>query len=274
MASRRALLRHLWAMVQTRAEAATLVAKLQRTAVTQALMMSGIAAVAAMSFVTALIVLIAVAAPPSWRVPALCGVTAALLATAIYAALTARRKLTRDAGVIADFTKGLKLDLAMINLALKDADADDEAAMHGKQKAKEAVREAAAEKSATPSTAEGGREPTAGGPAHDAAQAAMQAAAPSETDIPKSRDRHSSNVDEAAHQPPPVATPASSSPRFATTSLDARTDATTRDRGAGARYASAITEREAVNGVAATRPDDITTPAPHAEREAARHGKS
>jgi len=237
MASRRALLRHLWAMVQTRAEAATLVVKLQRTAVAQGLIMSGIAAFAAMSFMTALIVLIAIAAPPAWRVPALGVVTAALLATAIYAALTARRRFTADANVIADFTRGLKLDLAMINLALNDADAEDEDQMHSKQKAKDAVRDAAAEKASTPSTAEGGREPSAGGPAHDAATAAVQAATPSETDVPRSRDR-GERAGRDTTRPPNVS----------------------------------ITELETVAGTL-TRPDDTTTPTYHAEREAAGHGR-
>ena len=54
-------------MIQTRAEAAGLVVQLQRTAVTQGLLFGGIAAVTGLSFMTAVIVWIAVAAPPSWR---------------------------------------------------------------------------------------------------------------------------------------------------------------------------------------------------------------
>jgi uncharacterized membrane protein YqjE len=178
VSTRRALLRHLWAMVQTRAEAATLVVKLQRTAVSQGLLMYGIAAVAAMSFTTALIVLIAVAAPPAWRAPVLALLTVALLATAIYGVVNAGRKLTRDASLIADFTRGLKLDIAMINLALQDAATDDEEKLAKRERTRNAVREAAADKAATPSTAEGGGSPAADGPTLNAAAAAMHAASP------------------------------------------------------------------------------------------------
>ena len=80
-------------MIQTRAEAAGLVVQLQRTAVTQGLLFYGIAAVTGLSFMTAVIVWIAVAAPPSWRGWALGFVTVALLATAIFAAVTASRKI-------------------------------------------------------------------------------------------------------------------------------------------------------------------------------------
>lgn len=156
MPSRRALLRHLWAMVQTRAEAAGLVVQLQRTAVTQGLLFAGIAAVAALSFTTAVIVWIAVAAPEAWRGWALGIVALALLATAVYSAITAGRRIRHDTNLIADFTRGLRLDLAMVNLALKDADTEDEEKLAARERAKTAVRDAAAEKAATPSTAEGG----------------------------------------------------------------------------------------------------------------------
>ena len=56
--SRRALLRHLWAMVQTRTEAAALVVSLQKTAVMQGVALFAVAALAASAFVTAVIVLI------------------------------------------------------------------------------------------------------------------------------------------------------------------------------------------------------------------------
>ena len=44
----------------------------------------------------------------------------------------------------------------MINLALKDADTEDEEKLAERERAKEKVREAAADKAAAPSTAEGG----------------------------------------------------------------------------------------------------------------------
>ena len=113
-------------MIQTRAEAAGLVVQLQRTAVTQGLLFGGIAAVTALSFMTAVIVWIAVAAPPEWRGWALGIVSVGLLAAAIFAAVTASRKITQDSALIDDYSRGLKLDLAMISLALKDPNTEDE----------------------------------------------------------------------------------------------------------------------------------------------------
>jgi Predicted membrane protein len=165
-------------MVQTRAEAAGLVVQLQRTAVTQGLLFAGIAAVAALSFTTAVIVWIAVAAPEAWRGWALGIVALALLATAVYSAITARRRIRHDTDLIADFTRGLRLDLAMVNLALKDADTEDEEKLAARERAKTAVRDAAAEKAATPSTAEGGDAPSPEGPSVQSAAAAMRAAKP------------------------------------------------------------------------------------------------
>jgi uncharacterized membrane protein YqjE len=165
-------------MVQTRAEAGGLVVQLQRTAVTQGLLFSAIAAITALSFMTAVIVWIAVAAPPEWRSWALGIVTVALLATAAFSAITAGRRIRHDAGVIADYWQGLKLDLAMVNLALKDPDEEDADKVADRERAKARVREAAAEKAATPSTAEGGGPATPDGPAMESAHAAMRAAAP------------------------------------------------------------------------------------------------
>jgi uncharacterized membrane protein YqjE len=187
-------------MIQTRAEAAGLVVQLQRTAVTQGLLFGGIAAVTGLSFMTAVIVWIAVAAPPSWRGWALGIVSVSLLAAAIFAAVTAGRKITRDAGLIADYSSGLKLDLAMISLALKDPDTEDEDKLAERERAKEKVREAAAEKAAVPSTAEGGEAPSADGPAMQSATAAMRAAAPRPDVSPAGPDAER----EAAARPDPL----------------------------------------------------------------------
>jgi uncharacterized membrane protein YqjE len=165
-------------MIQTRVEAAGLVVQMQRTAVTQGLLLFGIAAVTALSFMTAVIVWIAVAAPPSWRGWALGILALALLATAIYCVRAASQRFKRDAGLIADYSRGLKLDLAMINLALKDPETEDEDKLAERELAKEKVREAAAEKAATPSTAEGGGAPSPEGAAREAADAAIRAAPP------------------------------------------------------------------------------------------------
>jgi uncharacterized membrane protein YqjE len=165
-------------MVQTRAEAAVLVVQLQRTAVTQGLLFYGVAAVTALSFMTAVIVWIAVAAPPPWRGWLLGILSVALLAAAIYSVLTAGKKIRRDASLIADFSRGIKLDLAMITLALKDPETEDEDKLAERERAKTKVREAAAEKVSTPSTAEGADAPSAANASVESAAAAMRAAAP------------------------------------------------------------------------------------------------
>jgi hypothetical protein len=138
-------------MVQTRAEAAVLVVQLQRSALTQGFSLFGIAALAALSFMLALVALIAVALPAPWNAIVLGVLAAASLGGAIYAATSAGRSLKRDAGVIADYARGLKLDLAMINLALKDPDTDDEEKLAARERAKVAVEEAAAAKAETES---------------------------------------------------------------------------------------------------------------------------
>jgi len=254
-------------MVQTRAEAATLVVKLQRTAVTQGLMMYGIAAMAAMSFMTALIVLIAVAAPPAWRVPVLFLVTAALLGTAIYAVLSAGRKVARDAKLIADFSRGIKLDLAMINLALQDAEPDDEEKLEKRERTKTAVREAAAEKAATPSTAEGGVAPSMDGPSMGAAAAAMHAASPAGSDPDATAPAATQSV------------PGSSSRFESIGSTTGDGDGRARSVGSGAyattgsadHLTAAATERE-MPEPPLTTPEAMTIPQEPPER--VRHGRS
>lgn len=258
-------------MIQTRAEAAGLVVQLQRTAVTQGLIFGGIAAVTGLSFMTALIVWIAVAAPPSWRGWALGILAVGLLAAAIFAALTASRKITRDSALIADYSKGLKLDLAMISLALKDADTEDEEKLAERERAKEKVREAATEKAAAPSTAEGGETPAPGGPAMESANAAMRAAAPRPDVPPAGPDAER----EAAARPDllrPAATAASATeprPRVAGYAMTGGgTYATT---SAPSTTAAAATEREMPDE--AVLPEDIDPAA--AERDSAqrqRHG--
>ncbi len=163
-------------MVQTRAEAAALVVELQRDALAQGVVYGAIAAVMTLSSMTAVIVLIAVAAPESWRGWALGAVVLLLLGAAVITATAARRRVGRDTALIADFSRGLKLDFAMVNLALNDPDTENEEQAGKREVAKAAVREAAAAKAATPSTAEGGAAPAADGPTMAAAAAAMRAA--------------------------------------------------------------------------------------------------
>jgi uncharacterized membrane protein YqjE len=259
-------------MIQTRAEAAGLVVQLQRTAVTQGLLFGGIAAVTGLSFMTAVIVWIAVAAPPSWRGWALGIVTVALLAAAIFAALTATRKITQDSALIADYSRGLKLDLAMISLALKDADTDDEEKLAERERAKEKVREAAADKAAAPSTAEGGGAPAPGGPAMESATAAIRAAAPRPDVSPAGPD-----AEREAAARPDLLRPAATG----TVATDSKTRVSGYAMTGGGTYATtsaststtaeAATVREAPDE--AVRPEDLdSTTAEHDSTQRQRHG--
>jgi hypothetical protein len=106
----------------------------------------------------------------------------------------AGRQISRDAGLIADYSKGLKLDLAMINLALRDPDTDDEEKLAERERAKQKVREAAAPGDAPSDAAsppDGGPKPAApayaaggGTYATTAAPATPAAAAATEREMP------------------------------------------------------------------------------------------
>jgi hypothetical protein len=109
------------------------------------------AAMAAMAFMVSLLLLIALGTPPEYRMWVLGGVSILLLATAAYCAMHARQQLTRDSALIGDFTKGLRLDLAMVNLALKDPQTHDADRLAARERARTEVRDAAA---AAPSTTE------------------------------------------------------------------------------------------------------------------------
>ena len=112
-------------MMQTRGEAAGLVLRLQRDALGRGLAWFAVAALAALAFVFALLLLVTVGTPEEYRVAALAGLALALLVLAIGCVNGAQRQLARDKGLIADFTAGLRLDLAMVNLALKDSEPPD-----------------------------------------------------------------------------------------------------------------------------------------------------
>jgi hypothetical protein len=198
---RRALLRHVWAMIQTRAEAAALIVSLQKSAVQHGLALYAVAAVAGSAFTTAVIVLVAVAAPPQWRVLALSLLTLALLGLTLWAAISAGRHLRREAALFADFTKGLKLDLAMLNLALKDPDPKNEVERTERESAKAAVRDAAVDRAATARAAELGPA-VAAGSGLATAGAAVQAAAPtSDTHAPPEAPETSAAAASSAKTP-------------------------------------------------------------------------
>lgn len=150
MTSRRALLRHLWAMFQTRVEAAGLVLSLQRSALGRGLAWYAVAGIAAIALLFSLVLLVALGTPEQYRVAALGALALALLAGVVLCALQAKRQIARDTALIADFTGGLRLDLAMVNLALKDPEPADADSIDRREQAQEAVREAAAEQAATP----------------------------------------------------------------------------------------------------------------------------
>ena len=247
-ASRRVLLRQIWAMVQTRAEAASLVVSLQKTALIQGAALYAVAALATSAFITALIFFIAVAVPAEYRTLVLGLVVLALAGAAVFAAMKAGQLVKRDTALIADFTKGLRLDLAMINLALEDPEPDDEAEMAKRERAKAAVREAAADKANTPSTAEGG-ESSPTGPSAAAATAAMTAAAAATVastmppSAPESETRAAALRDEAVAR---------------TAMRDGDEAADGSDAGAEAALPAAATERE-MPEPPWTAPDSLTT---------------
>lgn len=186
MSSRRALLRHLWSMLQTRAEAAGLVLSLQRSALGRGLAWYAVAAMAAMAFMFALLLLIALGTPEEYRALVLGLVTLALIGVAAYCAVHAKRELARDAALIADFTTGLRLDLAMVNLALKDPETEDEEKLEAREHAKTKVREAAEDKAASTMNAAGSPAAAASveeGPGLESAAAAVRAVTPMATEI-------------------------------------------------------------------------------------------
>ncbi len=160
-------------MLQTRAEAAGLVLSLQRSALGRGVAWFAIAGIAAIALLFSVLLLIAFGTPENYRVAALGLTSLALLAAAVFCGLHARSQMTRDAALIADFTTGLRLDLAMVNLALKDADTEDENKIAERERAKVKVREAVVAKAAAPSTAEDTDRPAADGPsmASDTAEA-------------------------------------------------------------------------------------------------------
>lgn len=143
MKSRRALLRHVWSMAQTRAEAAGLVLSLQRSALGRGMAWYAVAAMAAMAFMISLLLLVALGTPQEYRAWVLGLLSLALLATAACCANHARQQLTRDKALIGDFTTGLRLDLAMVNLALKDPETHDADKLAARERAETEVREAA-----------------------------------------------------------------------------------------------------------------------------------
>lgn len=186
MASRRALLRQLWSMLQTRIEAAGLVRSLQRSALGRGLAWYAVAAMATMALMFALLLLIALGTPAEYRVPVLGLVTLALFGAVAYSAVHAKQELARDTALINDFTTGLRLDLAMVTLALKDPTTDDEEQLEARERAKDKVREAAEDRAAAAINAADGPSGSGAGDARqglESAAAAARAVTPIATEL-------------------------------------------------------------------------------------------
>jgi hypothetical protein len=206
MSSRRALLRHLWSMLQTRAEAAGLVLSLQRSALERGLAWYAVAAMAAISLMFALLLFIALGTPAEYRTLVLGMVTLALFGAAAYCAVQAKKELNRDTALINDFTTGLRLDLAMVNLALKDPGTDDMEKLESRERAKDKVREAAEEKAAAAMSADDGPARDVAGDAGvglETAASAIRAVTPTATEL----ERPAAPItppEEMTHELPPV----------------------------------------------------------------------
>lgn len=135
-------------MLQTRAEAAGLVLSLQRSALGRGLAWYAVAAMAAMALMFALLLFIAFGMPAEYRATALGLATLALFGATAYCVVRARQELTRDSALLADFATGLRLDLAMVNLALKDPATNGEQESEARERATDEVHDPAEERSA------------------------------------------------------------------------------------------------------------------------------
>lgn len=203
-------------MVQTRAEAAGLVLSLQRSALGRGLAWYAVAAMAAMAFMFALLLLIALGTPEEYRALVLGLVTLSLFGVAAWCALHAKQQLARDTALITDFTTGLRLDLAMVNLALKDPDTDDAEQLEEREHAQAKVREAADDRTDSTMSAAGSASGTASGDAAldlESSAAAMRAAAPTATEI----ERPTAPItppEEMTHAAPPTVGDAAEERRF------------------------------------------------------------
>lgn len=133
-----------------------------------------------------MLLLIALGTPEEYRALVLGPVTLALAGVAAFCAVHAKRELARDTALITDFTTGLRLDLAMVNLALKDPETEDEEKQEAREHAKTKVREAAEDKAASTMNAAGGPAAAASveeGPGLESTAAAVRAVTPMATEI-------------------------------------------------------------------------------------------
>jgi len=106
---------HLLRMLETRLEAAGIVAQSESQRLLSRLQLKLLAAAALFIAIWGAIVLLAIALPPNLRVPMLCAVVAAFVIGAVVALVVAARlKAGREVGSMSWFLEGLKADLEIL----------------------------------------------------------------------------------------------------------------------------------------------------------------
>jgi uncharacterized membrane protein YqjE len=110
---------HLLRMLETRLEAAGIVLQSESQRLVSRLQLQLLAAAAAFIAIWGGIVLLAIALPPSLRIPVLSGVVAAFVLGAAWCVLRAKRMVAgREVGSLSWFLDSLKLDLEVLARSL------------------------------------------------------------------------------------------------------------------------------------------------------------
>lgn len=110
---------HLLRMLETRLEAAGIVLQSESQRLLSRLQLQLLAAAAAFIAIWGGIVLLAIALPPSLRIPVLSGVVAAFVLGAVWCVLRAKRMVAgREVGSLSWFLDSLKLDLEVLARSL------------------------------------------------------------------------------------------------------------------------------------------------------------
>lgn len=115
----RVLTLHLLQMIETRVEAAGIALQSEVRSISARLQLRLLAVGALFLGLWAGIVLLAIVLPPPWRVPVLAGVVVLFVAAAVWAQVTARRRVSsRDVGSMSWFLDGLRLDFEVLSRSL------------------------------------------------------------------------------------------------------------------------------------------------------------
>jgi uncharacterized membrane protein YqjE len=110
---------HLLRMLETRLEAAGIVLQSESQRLVSRLQLQLLAAAAGFIAIWGGIVLLAIALPPSLRLPVLSGVVAAFVLAAVWCVLRANRMIAgKQVGSLSWFLDGLKLDLEVLARSL------------------------------------------------------------------------------------------------------------------------------------------------------------